>query len=86
MYSLGAFPGITLNGNTPITIEVYEIDDFTLVRLDSLEGFPNFYNRMQINTEFGSVWIYYLDDNNKYYKNNRPPIDSGDWMAYISGE
>lgn len=60
MYHLGAFPCITLEGDTPIHVEVYEVDSDTFKRLDMLEGYPSFYNRKKINTILGTAWIYYM--------------------------
>ena len=50
MYSLGGFPGLKLASNLDVDnrdyiVEVYEVDDATLGRLDALEGHPNFYRR-----------------------------------------
>lgn len=62
MYSLGGFPAIVKGGDTPITGEVYSVDDKTFARLDVLEGYPHFYNREKINTDHGEAWIYFLED------------------------
>lgn len=62
MYSMYAFPGIVPDGDTPILIEVYDVGEHTFSRLDMLEGYPSFYNRRQIDTEFGEAWIYYLNE------------------------
>lgn len=80
MYSYGGFPYIS-QGEGEITIEVYKVDDKTLVPLDRLEGYPSFYNRMQVETSQGLAWIYYINQGS----NNRPVL-SGDWVRHLSGE
>jgi len=59
MYNLGRYPAITLSGSTAIVGEVYEVDD--LYRTDVLEGYPTFYDRVEIDTEYGRAWVYYCD-------------------------
>lgn len=58
LYDLGAYPAVTLEGNTSVTGEVWEIED--LVSTDYLEGYPYFYDRVQLPTKFGMAWIYFL--------------------------
>jgi len=74
-------PWISNGGDTQITVEVYEIDEQTLQSLDWLEGYPNYYDRQIINTEFGEAWIYFID--NRLVGNY---IESGDWAEYKKGE
>lgn len=57
MYDLGSYPSVSLEGTTAIVGEVYEISDLTSV--DMLEGYPTFYNRSEIETDFGLAWIYH---------------------------
>ena len=76
MLHLGGFPGVVLEGTTPITVEVYEIDEDTFSRLDMLEGYPSFYNRKQVETRAGMAWIYYLHCNDEWTNTFVP---SGDW-------
>ena len=75
MVSLGGFPGVLPEGSTRIRGEVFEVDDTTMERVDRLEGYPSFYNRQQIETQFGPAWMYYLDDSYKGY----PEVESGIW-------
>ena len=77
MYDLGAFPGIMPNGNTSITCEVFEVDEPTFETLDRLEGYPNFYDRMKIDTEWGEAWIYFLAHDR--YRHNDDVIRTGVW-------
>ncbi len=64
MYSLGGFPGVHEDGETAIHIEVYEVTEPELLRLNQLEGFregeedTNFYNRITIDTPYGDAFMY----------------------------
>ena len=76
MLDLGAFPGVILEGETPITIEVYEVDECTFQSLDMLEGYPSFYNRQLFNTSVGDAWMYFLEGREGWSNSYVP---SGDW-------
>lgn len=92
LYSLGAFPSISLihdeNGK-PVKVEVYEVGDAGMVPLNALEGYRgqgqnNFYERtlITINMDDGSTvdaYIYHID------QKQGQPIESGDWKAYLKG-
>ena len=78
MYDLGAFPTI-VHGELPLTAEVYEVTDSVFASLDRLEGFPSFYDRSSIPTEYGQAWIYHFHE-----APNAPQVYSGDWVAYRS--
>ena len=80
MFSLGAYPGINLNGKHSITCEIYEVNNRTFERLDQLEGYPHYYNRVQIETPYGHAWIYYLERES----NNYNIVESGDWNEYTN--
>jgi gamma-glutamylcyclotransferase (GGCT)/AIG2-like uncharacterized protein YtfP len=64
MYSLGGFPACQHTGdnNDRVMVEVYEIDDKELYSLDGLEGYPDFYNRMEVDTCMGKAWIYNMQE------------------------
>ena len=88
LYSLGAFPCITLNGETNITVELYKITDPKIaVGLDCLEGYPSFYNRKItsiIDNPFPEydIWIYFIDNENY---SDRKKIEHGDWNLFKLG-
>jgi gamma-glutamylaminecyclotransferase len=68
---LGGFPGLvhTRDAVYPASAvggEVWEVDEFTFKRLDRLEGYPNFYDRTQIETPFGTAWTYVLPAEPRY--------------------
>lgn len=90
MYSLGAFPGVRLDEPGNIKCEVYEVDDFTLARLDQLEGYRdksvsgkrnNFYTRepvrFKMDGEFHHGEIYEIVTN--FLRDNPTVVESGDW-------
>lgn len=80
MFSYGAYPYISQGGGE-ITVEVYQVADETLVPLDRLEGYPHFYNRVQVETSQGLAWIYFINQGS----NNRPVLN-GDWVRHLQGE
>lgn len=81
MVSLGSFPAVHIGGDTPITIEVYKVNEEIFHNLDRLEGYPHFYNRTTIDTKYGKAWMYFIDDaplaTNKV-------VENGDWADYLS--
>lgn len=87
MYTLGGFPACTPKGpHVPIVVEVYNVDELTMRRLDMLEGYPTFYNRKQVKVvansgETSIAWMYFIDD--EYPE--RMFVESGDWSKYHGG-
>lgn len=83
MVSLTYYPGLVKDGaHTPVTVEVYEVDSEERKRsLDSLEGYPSFYNREQVTLDDGRVvWVYFLE-NSRYF--TLPKVPEGDWVSYL---
>lgn len=87
MVGLGGFPGLLKAGNdsTSIVVEVYEVNSVPQANsLDSLEGYPNFYNREIVLLDDGrECWVYFLEDSR--YQSSKP-VDSGDWYLECRGE
>lgn len=85
MVSLGAYPGlIPTEDNNNIKIEIYEVSDELFTnKLDRLEGYPDFYNRMEVNTSFGKAWIYFLNDYSFIDNYSLQIVFSGDWKTYL---
>ena len=88
-YSLYAvspsFPGLKENGTTSIRMEVYEVDEHTLSRVNMLEGYnenrnsrTNHYNRITITTPFGKAYAYIYNSG----VGTHELIESGDWKEY----
>ena len=87
LHSLSYYPGLKLDGNTSIVMEVYEVDEETLKNLNRLEGYrpgetSTFYDRIEINTPWGKAFTY-------IYVNPLPKesiVESGDWCKYKNEE
>lgn len=79
MISLGGFPGLLKDDDfSPVTIEVYEVNDCILDRLDRLEGHPTFYKREETGTPAGGAWIYWLQGDRLVQE----VVEHGDWKRY----
>lgn len=77
MISLGGFPGLIPCDDTNwITVEVYEVTEDTFANLDRLEGYPNFYDRVQVTVGEHTPWIYHLPSD----YGTGPVVESGDWV------
>ena len=87
MHSLSYYPGLKLNGNTSIVMEVYEVDEDTLKNLNRLEGYypgekSTFYDRIEIDTPWGKAFTYiYVNELSK-----DSIVESGDWVMYKNEE
>ena len=83
LHSLQWYPGLKLNGNTSVVMEVYEVDEKTLTNLNRLEGYcpgekSTFYDRIEINTPWGKAFTYiYVNELSK-----DSIVESGDWVSY----
>jgi len=62
LYDLGSFPAVGVNGDNKIAGEVWEVDKETFDMLDRIEGYPTFYNRVEVETSAGNAWMYYIPD------------------------
>lgn len=85
MYSLGGFPKVNLlEPHTPIHVEVYDVSDECLERLNRLEGFrgkgqSNFYDCSEIETECGlKALLYHIDEPGA----DTTHVLDGDWVRY----
>jgi gamma-glutamylcyclotransferase (GGCT)/AIG2-like uncharacterized protein YtfP len=93
MKSLGGFPSL-VSGKEEISIDIYEIDPWTLDRLDALEGYNrhetsrSFFNRELVEvylldgTPIPQVWIY-LVQNQESIENN-PDVKTRDAYGRLS--
>ena len=87
LHSLSYYPGLKLDGNTSIVMEVYEVDEETLKNLNRLEGYrpgekASFYDRIEIDTPWGKAFTY-------IYVNPLPKesiVESGDWVGFKNKE
>ena len=87
LHSLSYYPGLKLDGNTSIVMEVYEVNEETLKNLNRLEGYhpgetSTFYDRIEINTPWGRAFTYIYV--NKLSKESI--VESGDWVKFKNKE
>lgn len=64
LYDLGPYPGAKQEESEGVTVEVFEISEEDLERLDVLEEYvmeapeSGLYDRRQFPTRFGAAWVY----------------------------
>lgn len=81
MRDLGAFPAAVRSGEMAILGEVYAITPRVLQGLDELEGYPEFYTRLQLVTPWGAAWIYLLP---LHAAQEAPIVPGGDWVDWVT--
>lgn len=77
MYRLPGFPAVTFGGETSIKGEVYEVSQDEFKAIDGLEGYPRFYDRIEIETPYGLAWMYFFEGPKNEFCSEL--IESGDW-------
>jgi gamma-glutamylcyclotransferase (GGCT)/AIG2-like uncharacterized protein YtfP len=80
LFDLGHFPAMSAGGQTVVRGELYAVDDQTLVRLDHLEGHPEFYQRTPIRLADGQEAQTYLMGDARMRR--ALAILSGDWRTH----
>lgn len=60
MVDLGSFPAVLLKGEKYIQGEVWEVNDQTMLELDMIEGYPDFYNKQMVDTSQGRALMYFM--------------------------
>ncbi|WP_111655389.1 gamma-glutamylcyclotransferase family protein [Isoalcanivorax indicus] len=58
LFSLGSYPVLCPGGRQAVAGEVYAVDADGLAALDRLEEYPACYDRIQLSSPFGPVWVY----------------------------
>jgi len=83
LWDMGSFPAVTLKGNASISGEVWEVSDEVFESLDRIEGYPEFYERTEIETAYGKAWMYYIPDIEPYYRAEliEPFNNTASWRA-----
>jgi len=84
----GASESALLKGNNSVVIEVYEISESTLEKLDIYHGFDKdssryeeqYYLRREIESPFTKIYIYFW---NEEIQDKDILIKDGDWVDYI---
>lgn len=84
MMDMTHYPALFVDLDGPSVVgEVYEVDDETMSHLDRLEGYPGFYDRMEVmvTTEGGDhiCWVYFLDN-----AEDLPRVPNNDWRTYFA--
>ena len=78
--SLGGFPAALDDGQTAITVELYNVTADELAALDALEGCPRMYRRELVTLASGlRAWIYVGPEG---FGRGRNRIASGSWREY----
>ncbi len=77
LYDLGSFPAMVAGGFTGIKGEIYSVTPNILNQLDSLEGHPNWYERIIVDLDSKiKAYAYMMPEK---FVRGRPEITSGDW-------
>ena len=58
MFEFEGYPAVCLDGRHAVSGEVYIVDDRRFRRIDDLEWYPHFYQRIEIPTRWGDAWMY----------------------------
>ena len=58
MYEFDDYPAVTRPGENAVSGELYRVSRAQFRKLDELEWYPRFYQRMKIQTRFGLAWMY----------------------------
>lgn len=86
-YNGAYFPSVSLehsSNNKPVVVDVFEAPLTGLTGpYDSLEGYPNFYNRTQVPITLDDgrkllAWIYHIDED----QGSDDLVESGDWCSH----
>ena len=83
MYSLGSYPAVIMGGTDSITGELYRVNDEGFLRLDHLEGYPSFYDRIKVPTRISKsgVWMYIINgERSLNYVSAHNKITGGTWL------
>jgi gamma-glutamylaminecyclotransferase len=72
-----------------VEVDVFLVDSYTLSKVDSLEGHPNWYERKKIKIDLGdnqyiSAWIYFNDteDTGVYHQAYTQEVRSSSYLGY----
>jgi gamma-glutamylcyclotransferase (GGCT)/AIG2-like uncharacterized protein YtfP len=82
LYDLGPFPAAKLSESPSVGVEIYQVSDETMARLDALEGYDpispdeGLYNRVQLETPLGPAWVYIYNHDVTGWRE----IRSGEWL------
>ncbi|NIB42604.1 gamma-glutamylcyclotransferase [Pseudomaricurvus alkylphenolicus] len=82
MIDLGGFPGVIQGGSCAIDTEIYRVSTRILRTLDDLEGHPNVYRRVALDSPYGEVEMYLYQNKNEasFERLRAKTISSGKWV------
>jgi len=81
MLDWGGFPALTPSEEIyPIVGEVYKVDEATYRRVEMLEGYPNFYDRIEVNTPYGKAGMYFVHNS---HRTNDSIVEDGNWVKRV---
>jgi len=85
MVVIGGFPGVLpTKTESVIVVEVFRvIDPKVEASLDALEGYPGWYDKVRLQTEWGLANMYTLTE--ECY-GHRPPVQGGDWKLHTQSK
>jgi gamma-glutamylcyclotransferase (GGCT)/AIG2-like uncharacterized protein YtfP len=81
MVSLGGFPAIFNTGNEEDIIigDVFDVNEEVNSNLDRLEGYPGWYDKVEVETnDYGKAFVYTMDK----VRDSENLIENGDWVDY----
>lgn len=84
------YPAVVAVPKYPIVGELYSVSDATLARLDELEGYPHWYDRMEVALEGGpageTAWMYVFNHPPETEGVQHRELDGGSWMNMLRRE
>jgi len=82
MYDLGPFPAVTLEEDGLVIGEWVRVTDDGLARLDRLEGYPSFYDRVIVSDTTNGLrgWVYCMA---RRKVDGYERVESGDWVKRL---
>lgn len=85
MLDMGGLPCVSTKETQYIMVDVYDVSEECLFRLDALEGHPWFYERRLIHTAYGDAWLYFIANETELGDSIPVPGEIADWIEYITG-
>ena len=76
LFDFGSYPAVHHAGKDSISGEIYRVNNEVLGCIDALEGYPEFFQRIEIDSDYGPVWMYVVCAELCVHK---PVIHGGSW-------
>ena len=85
MYDLDGCPTVVPGGDIGVAGEVYDVTAAEFASIDSLEGYPSFYDRKRTKLADGThAWIYFMSEAPDVFRGALIP--TGNWLHHIRRE